>query len=93
MQNAVGVGVCEFHIFDMEDFSRVVPTKLKRAHFHKWGLERQKSPETTFLGKALPPSPGKGYYGLRDTVKLLGHEDLDVIDVFKIDCEKVRFML
>lgn len=82
MQKTVGEGVCEYHIFDMGDYAHNVPPELKRAHYHMWGLEKQKPSKTTFLGKTVPPSHGNKYYGLLDTVKLLGHEQLDVIDVF-----------
>ena len=57
-----------------------MPKMLKRAHYHQWGLAKQDE-------NVGMPVPGKTIYGLRDTVKLLGHEDLDVIDIFKIDCE------
>jgi hypothetical protein len=66
--------------FDMGNYSHLMPKMLKRAHYHQWGLAKQDE-------NVGMPVPGKTIYGLRDTVKLLGHEDLDVIDIFKIDCE------
>ena len=33
------------------------------------------------------PLAGQKYYGLKDPVKMLGHENLEAIDIFKIDCE------
>ncbi|KAL3771922.1 hypothetical protein ACHAW5_008035 [Stephanodiscus triporus] len=84
MQKEIGEGICEYHIFDMGDFSHIMPKNLKRAHYHQWGLERQ-DPDIDV------PVPGKKFYGLRDTIRLLGHEDLDVIDVFKIDCESCEW--
>ena len=79
MQKEIGVGVCEYHIFDMGDHENDVPPELKRAHFHRWGLEKQTPP--SMFGSSSP-TEGKEYYGLYDTIKLLGHEQLDVIDVF-----------
>ncbi|KAL7527134.1 hypothetical protein ACHAXR_001822 [Thalassiosira sp. AJA248-18] len=84
LQNELGAGVCEYHIFDMGDYGAEVPKELERAHYHKWGLAKQRS-------NTDKPQPGKTYYGLLDTVKLLGHEQLDVIDIFKIDCEKCEW--
>jgi hypothetical protein len=57
-----------------------MPKMLKRTHYHQWGIAKQDA-------NVGMPVPGRKFYGLRDTVKLLGHDDLDVIDVFKIDCE------
>ena len=70
MQKAVGDGVCEFHIFDMGDYSHMVPAELQRAHCHRWGLEKQQPPQMS----GLRPLAGKGFYGLLDTVKMLVHE-------------------
>jgi hypothetical protein len=84
MQNEVGKGVCEFHIFDMGDYRSRVPKELERIHYHQWGLKKQ-DPNVT------APAVGDRYYGLRDTIKLLGHEKLDAIDIFKIDCEKCEW--
>jgi hypothetical protein len=83
-QNEVGEGICEFHIFDMGNFSHKMPKMLTRAHYHQWGLVKQDA-------NVSMPVPGRKFYGLRDTVKLLGHEDLDVIDIFKIDCESCEW--
>jgi hypothetical protein len=85
MQQAVGAGVCEFHIFDMGNYTDRMPADLQRAHFHPWGLTTQ---DPNAVGD---PQPGQKFYGLKDTVKLLGHENLDTIDVFKIDCEKCEW--
>ena len=88
MQKEVGVGVCEYHIFDMGDYAKEVPPELKRAYYHKWGLEKQQPAVVSWFGSTdVKPVEGKEFYGLYDTVKLLGHEDLNVIDIFKIDCE------
>jgi hypothetical protein len=84
MQREVGEGVCEFHIFDMGNYESKVPKELKRAHYHRWGLAKQDP-------KVDKPKPEQKFYGLLDTIKLLGHDKLDVIDVFKIDCEKCEW--
>lgn len=84
MQKEVGVGTCEYHIFDMGIGK--VPNELKRATYHQWGLKKQQ--DNLGVTNAIPSSPrSKQYYGLRDTVNKLGHQNLDVIDIFKIDCE------
>jgi len=80
MQKKVGEDICEYHIFDMGDYGPQVPKELKRAHYHQWGLKEQDP-------KVDKPAPGQTFYGLLDTIKLLGHENLDTIDIFKIDCE------
>lgn len=83
MQKEVGEGVCEYHIFDFGDYEKSVPKDLGRVHYHKWGLQKQESDNNS------KPIPGKSFYSLQDTIKLLGHEQFDVIDVFKIDCEHI----
>ena len=84
MQREVGEGVCEYHIFDFGDYEKKMPKELQRAYYHKWGLQKQ-DPNTD------DPIPGKSFYGLRDTIKLLGHDKLETIDIFKIDCEKCEW--
>ena len=100
LQKEVGAGVCEYHIFDMGDYESLMPKELQRAYYHQWGLKKQDYPDEEEGGgggglllavdtitKMKMPALGQKYYGLLDTVKLLGHTDLDVIDIFKIDCE------
>jgi len=85
MEQEIGPGVCEFHIFDMGNYTaKMEEHNLKRAHFHQWGL-------TTQDPKSENPKPGEKFYGLKDTIKLLGHENLETIDIFKIDCEKCEW--
>jgi hypothetical protein len=83
MQNEVGEGVCEFHIFDMGSYANDMPKELKRATYHQWGLKKQ--------GLDVLTRPGEKFYGVLDMIKLLGHDHLDIIDVFKIDCESCEW--
>ena len=85
----------------MGSYEGRMPKELKRAYYHQWGLKKQEysnvdAPSTWGMTWRLmerdDPSVktiarGQKYYGLLDTVKLLGHEKLDVIDIFKIDCK------
>lgn len=80
LQKEVGVGVCEFHIFDMGNYAEKVPKELKRTTYHRWGFKRQGG-DTTGLQKGKPGDANE-YLGLKDTIKELGHEKLDVIDIF-----------
>eukprot|EP00547_Thalassionema_nitzschioides_P014303 CAMPEP_0194236982 /NCGR_PEP_ID=MMETSP0158-20130606/4124_1 /TAXON_ID=33649 /ORGANISM="Thalassionema nitzschioides, Strain L26-B" /LENGTH=374 /DNA_ID=CAMNT_0038970903 /DNA_START=11 /DNA_END=1135 /DNA_ORIENTATION=- len=85
MEQEIGPGVCEFHIFDMGNYtSKMLQYNFTRAHFHQWGLAGQNP-------NVENPEPGQRFYGLKDTIKLLGHENLDTIDIFKIDCEKCEW--
>ena len=73
--------------------------ELKRAHYHKWGLKNQDPNflpprprglswfEKLLYSNSKTTVSGQTFYGLIDTIKMLGHEKLDVIDIFKIDCE------
>ena len=85
MEEVLGPGTCEYHIFDMRDFEEKMKLQnISRAYYHRWGLEKQGEENL---------EPGAEFYGMKDTVKLLGHENLDVIDVFKIDCEKCEWRI
>lgn len=98
LQREVGAGACEFHIFDPGDYAGEVPAALRRAHYHRWGIRKQGAdararPTTGDPGTLLGQTHRKAgdvdrYLGLRDTVAALGHEGLDAVDVFKIDCKK-----
>jgi hypothetical protein len=86
------VGTCEFHIFDMDDFGKMMPPELEGAHYHQWGLKRQgedvlTEPEVRVDHYHSNVSISHSYFGLRDIVRYLGHEKLEMIDIFKIDCE------
>ena len=83
----------------MGNFEGKMPKELKRAHYHRWGLKNQDPNFTptrprglSWFKKLLHANSkttvsGQKFYGLLDTIKMLGHEKLDVIDIFKIDCE------
>jgi len=80
LQKEVGAGVCEFHIFDMGNYEQSKPIELERATYHRWGFKRQGG-DTSGLQMRKPGDVNK-YLGLKDTIKELGHEKLDVIDIF-----------
>ena len=91
MEQAVGAGVCEFHIFDMGNYTaKMLEAGLQRAHFHQWGLTAQ-APDTNDGDPKETRNREGAFYGLKDTIKLLGHENLDTVDVFKIDCEGCEY--
>jgi hypothetical protein len=84
LQHRLGNGkLCEVHIFDMGDFESEMPRDLN-MHYHRWGLKMHAAGKTS---SKYPLRPGKQYYSLAETVKLLGHENHRAIDIFKIDCE------
>mmetsp|Transcript_14985 Transcript_14985/g.18810 ORF Transcript_14985/g.18810 Transcript_14985/m.18810 type:complete len:653 (+) Transcript_14985:77-2035(+) len=84
MQNIVGKGTCDIHIFDMDNYEDRMPQELE-ATYHVWGLRGSKG--------NLPKTDDEGrvYYTLKETISMLGHEALEMIDVFKIDCEGCEF--
>jgi hypothetical protein len=79
----------------MDDFKGQMPAELKPAYYHQWGLKKQgaklSEPEVRvdYYHVGLPSNSSAihSYFGLHDMIKYLGHEKLDVIDIFKIDCE------
>lgn len=88
MEEILGRDTCEYHIFDMGNFEgKMKLQNISRAYYHRWGLDKQGEEEENTI------EPGAKFYGLKDTVKLLGHDNLDVIDVFKIDCEKCEWRI
>lgn len=96
IQQEIGEGVCEFHIFDIDDFSQSEwITKLKRVHFHQWGLQKQGRdlvvPEKRSITYWDNRTATYEFFGLSDIIKKLGHESLDMIDIFKIDCESCEW--
>jgi len=75
VQEAVGVDTCEIHIFDPGNYGPEMPKKL-HAVYHRWGLAKDTHEEKDNV-----------FLSLSDTVKKLGHENLGMIDIFKIDCD------
>ena len=81
MQKEVGVGTCEFHIFDMGDYQHIIPSELKRAYYHQWGLKKRGVRAPNVLREYKLGDTDK-FHSLHATMKQLGHDMLDVIDVF-----------
>ena len=76
----------------MDDFKEQMPAELQRAYYHQWGLKRQgaeilSEPESRVDYYHSNVTATHSYFGVHDMIKYLGHEKLDVIDIFKIDCE------
>lgn len=86
MQKEVGVGTCEFHIFDMGDYQHIIPSELKRAYYHQWGLKKRGVRAPNVLREYKLGDTDK-FHSLHATMKQLGHDMLDVIDVFvRVGC-------
>jgi len=88
-QRALGKDTCEIHIFDMGDYESKMPADLN-LHYHKWGLMAEPEGYDKNDNNDIKPE-NREFLTLRETVKVLGHEDLDAIDVFKIDCDKCEW--
>eukprot|EP00980_Cylindrotheca_fusiformis_P022092 scaffold8976_cov126-Cylindrotheca_fusiformis.AAC.4 len=105
LQQVVGPGVCEVHIFDMDDFSKEMNQWMKRynvtdLHFHQWGLTSSTSlsannnndTETiTNFQKVNDEKKTHEFKSIGDIVHELGHSDRPAIDIFKIDCESCEW--
>lgn len=78
LQKEVGEGVCEYHIFDMGAYKK--PSELRRSHYHRWGLEKH-NPNANATSSSSGGSKQR-MQSLLGTIKQLGHENLDVIDIF-----------
>ena len=68
MVTKMGVGTCEYHIFDMGDYEKDMPKELERGYYHRWGIKAQEEHSGLDHG---PPKPGQEYYGLKDTIQML----------------------
>ena len=80
--------VCEIHIFDMGDYEGEMPKGLN-IHYHRWGLKKHSNLKES--NPSVEIEKGKEFYSLEETVKLLGHENRETIDIFKIDCDKCEW--
>ena len=81
--------ICEIHIFDFGDFEEKMPKGLN-LHYHRWGIEQGNDNGRENIS-VEDIEKGKQFYSLAETVKLLGHDSRDTIDIFKIDCEKCEW--
>jgi len=84
MQDLLGVGTCDIHVFDPGNYEHAMPSPLrkgKHTFYHQWALAKQNNDE------GWEPDPNASEQGIRDIVKLLGHDKRESIDIFKIDCE------
>jgi hypothetical protein len=87
IQNAVGgAGVCEIHIFDPGNFGPKIPKELE-ATYHRWGIANETKNMTSNTVYKFENNQGNVFLSFEDTIKALGHEGLEMIDIFKIDCE------
>lgn len=86
IQNAVGVDTCEIHVFDPGNFEPKMPKEL-HAIYHRWGIAGETKNMTSSSVYKTVENYGNVFLSFQDTVKALGHEDLEMIDIFKIDCE------
>ena len=62
----------------MGDFEGNKPAALKRAYYHRWGFRQHGGSGSAVLKKGDIDV----FKSLKDTIKELGHEKLDVIDIF-----------
>lgn len=70
---------CEIHIFDMGHYGHKTP-KGMNMHYHQWGLVKDGTRKNS-----------RRFKSLSETVKALGHENRETIDIFKIDCERCEW--
>lgn len=93
LQLLLGRGVCEVHIFDMDDFSKEMQEWANRynvtdLYFHKWGLTTNSTTGPTNTSKS---NHNHTFKSISDIVQELGHATRKVIDIFKIDCESCEW--
>ena len=101
LQKMLGKGICEIHIFDMDDYSKEMKDWSKRhnvadMYFHQWGLTTAAAVEENKKGKGntetiAPVSKDHKYRSIANIVQSLGHSKREQIDIFKIDCESCEW--
>ncbi|CAJ1959237.1 unnamed protein product [Cylindrotheca closterium] len=103
LQQLLGPGVCEIHIFDMDDYSNEMKEWSKKhnvadLHFHQWGLttaatavEENETGKGNAAKTIAPVSKDYKYRSIANIVQSLGHSKREQIDIFKIDCESCEW--
>lgn len=67
----------------MGDYEHAKPTELMNAYYHRWGFKKHGGSAPIPMN-SHPRKPGDvdKFLSLQDTIKELGHDKIDVIDVF-----------
>ncbi|CAJ1959238.1 unnamed protein product [Cylindrotheca closterium] len=98
LQQLLGPGVCEIHIFAMEDYSKEMKEWSKKhyvadLHFHQWGPTiAAAAAEENKTGKGMGNvSKDHKYRSIANIVQSLGHSKREQIDIFMIDCESCEW--
>lgn len=101
LQKMLGSGICEIHIFDIDDYSQEMEEWAKKEnvtdlYFHQWGLTTAAAAAGNATGDeiavASPTSDtNHTFRSVGDIVASLGHTNREQIDIFKIDCESCEW--